>query len=129
MILLDSSVLIEMFRKKDKQKTFFFHLSQMNDDFAISVITHYEVFCGSNYLQEDFWNDFLDLISILPFDIDSSNEAVKIYRDLKKANKLIDLADIMIAATAVANKMSLATINIDHFSRVKDLKLIKNAST
>ena len=36
MILLDTSVLIEMFRVKDKQSTFFYRLSTDNNDFAIS---------------------------------------------------------------------------------------------
>jgi tRNA(fMet)-specific endonuclease VapC len=125
MILLDSSVLIELFRKKDKQKSFFYQLSQSEDDFAISIITHYEVLRGINDFQEDFWSDFMALIQILPFDVDSSKEAIKIYNDLKKMNKLIDLADILIAATALTHNISLATLNIDHFSRVKGLNLVK----
>ncbi len=47
MILLDSSILIELFRKQDKTKTVFYKLSQTNDDFCISSITHYESGIGN----------------------------------------------------------------------------------
>jgi tRNA(fMet)-specific endonuclease VapC len=125
MILLDSSVLIEMFRKKEKQETFFYYLTQTEENFAISVITHYEILCGSNENQNNFWNNFIKLITIIPFDTNISSEAIKIYKDLKRSNRMIDLADIFIAATAKSNKIMLATLNIDHFSRIKGLKLIK----
>ncbi len=39
---------------------------------------------------------------------------------------MIDLADLLIAATAKSHKIPLATINIKHFSRVRGLKLLKN---
>jgi len=67
MILLDTSVLIEMFRVKDKMTTFFYRLSINNNDFAISILTHYEIYRGSNNVQNTFWTNFLKNIKVLPF--------------------------------------------------------------
>jgi tRNA(fMet)-specific endonuclease VapC len=40
MTLLDTSVLIELFRVKDKSKTLFFQLSAEEEIFAVSALTH-----------------------------------------------------------------------------------------
>jgi len=125
MILLDSSVLIELFRTTNKENTLFYKLSSRENDFLISIITHYEIFTGSNDKQDSFWKEFLDTVEILDFDIQSSEQAVKIYKYLKKTNKMIDLADILIAATSISNKIPIATLNLNHFERIKDLEIIK----
>jgi predicted nucleic acid-binding protein len=60
-------------------------------------------------------------VKIIPFDERCSYEAVKIYKDLKVQNKLIALPDLLIAATALAHDLSLATLNVKHFERVEKL--------
>jgi predicted nucleic acid-binding protein len=125
MILLDTSVLIEMFRMKDKTATFFYRLSNDNNDFAISILTHYEIFRGSNSVQDNFWTNFLKNIKVIPFDLISSNEATGIYKLLKKQNQMIDLADLLIAATAIAHNLDLATLNLKHFSKIPNLRILK----
>ena len=64
MILLDSSILIELFRTVDKERTQFYKLASNENDFAISIITHYEIFTGSNDAQDSFWKAFLESIDI-----------------------------------------------------------------
>jgi len=125
MILLDTSVLIEMFRVKDKTATFFYRLSNNNSNFAISVVTHYEIFRGCNSVQDNFWTNFLKNIKVLPFDIISSNEAIKIYKFLKVRNQMIDLADLLIASTAIAHNSDFATLNLKHFSNIPNLHILK----
>jgi predicted nucleic acid-binding protein len=123
MILLDSSILIELFRATNKEKTHFYRLAASESDFAISIITHYEIYIGSNEKQDSFWTDFMDSVVILDFDLQTSKQAVKIYKHLKKTNKLIDLADIFIAATSISYNIPLATLNISHFQRIKELEI------
>jgi len=124
MILLDSSMLIELFRATNKEKTQFYRLAASESDFAISIITHYEIFTGRNENQDSFWIDFLDSLVILDFDIETSKHAVKIYKHLKKTNKLIDLADILIAATSISYNIPLATLNLKHFQRINELEIV-----
>ena len=125
MILLDSSILIEMFRKKDKEKTLFYSLSQTSDDLCISSITHYEIGIGNRKAHADYWELLSENLRVISFDKACSNCAVTIYLDLLNANKMIDLADILIGATAVAYNIPIATLNVKHFERIEGLKIIK----
>ncbi len=125
MILLDSSILIELFRKQDKSKTLFYKLSQTSDELCISSITHYEIGIGNRKSHSEYWDSLCENLRILPFDKACSNSAISIYLELLKANKMIDLADILIGATAVTYSIPIATLNVKHFDRIKGLEIIK----
>ena len=125
MILLDTSILIEYFRKKNKQNTFFYELSMDHFDFAISTVVDYQILIGSKGDNNYFWKEFLNEITIIPFDVSCSNEAVDIYKNLKSRNLLVDLADLYIGATARAYDLKVATNNVRHFERIEGLNLIK----
>lgn len=124
MILLDSSVLIDLFRKKDKSKSYFFELLSEENDFAISTITQYEIGIGNKSSSSEFWNDLYGKLIILPFDQNCSDVAIEVYASLKKQNKLIDLADLLIGATAKNHRIPLATLNKKHFQRIEGLMLL-----
>jgi predicted nucleic acid-binding protein len=53
----------------------------------------------------------LQAITVIPLDEISVDTAVTINNILKRKRKQIDLADLFIAATAVAYNLSLATLN------------------
>jgi predicted nucleic acid-binding protein len=54
MIFLDTSVLIDYYRKQDKTKSFLHQLAQIHTDFAVSVVVEYEVFHGIKLTQQPF---------------------------------------------------------------------------
>ena len=124
-ICLDTSVLIDYFRKVNKSKSFFYELTKEYDLFAVSAITEYEVYYGSNIDQDLYWDDFFNKIISLPYNSEANRATTRIERDLRQKNRLIDKPDIMIAGTAIANNIKLATLNIKHFERVVGLELIK----
>lgn len=124
-ICLDTSVLIDYFRKVNKTKSFFYELTEEYDLFAVSAITEYEIYCGSNAEQDLYWDDFFNKIVSLPYNSEANRITTKVERELKKKNKTIDKPDIMIAGTAIANNMRLATLNVKHFERIDGLELIK----
>lgn len=125
MILLDSSVIIELFRSKSKAKTVFYKLAQYHSSFSISAITYYEVGIGNRKSHFDYWENLTRQIAILPFDRACANRAIDIYLDLLKSNKMIDLADILIGATALTHNIPIATLNSKHFERIKNLEIFK----
>ena len=125
MILLDSSILIELFRKKDKEKTLFYSLAKTYKTLCISSITYYEIGIGNRKSHSDYWEKLSENLRILPFDKECSDNAITIYLDLLKANKMIDLADILIGATALTHNLPIATLNDKHFNRIKGLEIIK----
>lgn len=57
-ILLDTSILIDYYRKKNKANSKLVTLSKKYD-LSISVITRLEILTGINKKQEDFWSNVL----------------------------------------------------------------------
>jgi predicted nucleic acid-binding protein len=125
MILLDSSVLIDFFRKKDKKETLFFQLSKADSEFCISSITHYEIGIGNRKNHFNFWEKLTENMTVIPFDQACSENAINIYLDLLNSNRMIDLADLLIGATALTYNIPIATLNKKHFERIKKLTLIE----
>jgi len=124
MILLDSSVLIDLFRKKNKIKSFLFELLDRESEFAISSITHYEVGIGNKVSHDEYWSDLTNNLTVIPFDENCSDAAILIYLDLKRRNQMIDLADLFIGSTAIGYGLPLATLNKKHFERIIGLDVI-----
>jgi predicted nucleic acid-binding protein len=123
-VCLDTSVLIDYYRKKDKSTTLFYKLTEQYTVFAVSAITEYELYIGNSEEQNEFWNNFFLKITILPFDTESVKQSIAIYKQLKIKNKLIDIPDIMIAGTVLKNGLPFATLNRKHFERIGELKII-----
>ncbi|MBN2412971.1 type II toxin-antitoxin system VapC family toxin [candidate division KSB1 bacterium] len=126
-ILLDSSILIDYFRKRDKSKSVLYKLSNKYN-FCLSIITVFEIKIGIKTEKQS--QDYLTLtknIEILSIDEECINQAVNIYNYLKKQNNLIELADLLIAATAMSNSLPLATFNIKHFENISNLKIIQHS--
>jgi tRNA(fMet)-specific endonuclease VapC len=122
-ILPDTSIPIDYFRKKDKTKTAFVRLADRHSQFFISSITEYEIRSGINSEQESFWEEVLGQIEVIPFDSRTVSVATAINRALKKKSKQIAIPDLFIAATAVAMQVPLATLNRKHFDRIDGLIL------
>ena len=47
-VLADTSILIDYFRKTDKQNSVLIHLFDQGYDFTISAISYYEIYSGLN---------------------------------------------------------------------------------
>ncbi len=121
-ICLDSSVLIEYYRKGNKKESFLFDLAGRYE-FKIPAIVKYEIYKGDKN-NDPFWGSIFGGIEILPFDDRSSIIAAQIYLDLRKRNQMIPTDDILIAATAVRNQLKLATSNEKDFKRISSLQVI-----
>ena len=125
LILVDTYILIDNYRKTDKEKSAWIALVRQKYSFAISAITKYEIYSGATPNQLSFWDSVLQTISIIPFDEITVDTAVIINSALKKKRKQLDLADLFIAATAVAHGLSFATLNKKHFERIDTLLIVE----
>lgn len=123
-ILVDTSILIDYYRKTDKEKSVWISLVRQGYSFAISAVTKYEIYSGATQNQLAFWDSILQALTVMPLDEISVDTAVAINTELKRKRKQIDLADLFIAANAVAHHMPLATLNKKHFDRIETLLLI-----
>ena len=124
-VLVDTSILIDFYRKTDKTNSVWVGLIRAGYDCSISAITKYEIYSGATPSQLGFWNKILLAITIIPFDEETVNTAVDINAKLKRKRKQLDLADLFIAATAVARNLPIATLNRKHFGRVDGLTIIE----
>ena len=89
-ILVDSSILIDYYRKTNKANAVWVSLIDKGYEFAISAITKYELYSGATQSQITFWDSILMAISVMPFDEGCVDTAVQINAVLKqKKNKLI----------------------------------------
>jgi tRNA(fMet)-specific endonuclease VapC len=122
--MVDTSLLIDYFRKTDKSKAKLVHLSEQFERLAISSITEFEVYSGATASQLPFWNELLSHMMVFAFDSKAAHIAVDMNRDLKRKRKQIAIPDLFIAATAIANHVPLATLNKKHFDRIESLILI-----
>ncbi len=68
-------------------------------------------------------NAFCELVAIKDFDSDAAREYGIIRAQLEKSGTPLVSMDLLIAATAIANKAILVTNNTAHFSKVSSLKL------
>lgn len=65
----------------------------------------------------------LSEIEVVPLTSQCIDCALDINETLKRNRNQIELADLLIAATAVANDIPLATLNTKHFNRIKKHKV------
>ena len=124
LICLDTSILIDYYRKKNKEKTKFVELSK-SYKFAISVITKLEILTGIREEQHDFWTKIFMKIQIIPLQEKDVEIASEIIQSLTKRNKIKGLKDILIASSAIANNLKIATLNIKDFERIETLNLLE----
>jgi len=124
-VLVDTSSLIDLFRKTDKANSALISLVRQGYIYCISAITEYEIYTGTTSEQVDFWDNFLEKTNVLSFDQTVAKVAVDLNKDLKRKRKLIDIADLFIAATAIANNLPFATLNRKHFDRINGLTVIE----
>lgn len=124
-ILADTSILIDYFRKTDKSNSSLVSLFDQDYNFAISAISHYEIYSGTTSTQTPFWQDLLLQTTVLSFNQNAAQIAVNINNELKKKRKQIEMADLFIAATAIAYDLPIATLNKKHFERIVGLYIIE----
>jgi predicted nucleic acid-binding protein len=56
--VVDTSLLIEYFRTKDKSSTRLYRLIQDGQQMLLSAVVIFELFAGADAVQRDFWKDF-----------------------------------------------------------------------
>ncbi len=123
-ILIDTSIIIEFLRKKEKQDTYLWKIKEKDFSCFISAITVFELYAGAitDRHKQDL-EKLLRWIEIIPFTQEIAKRSAEIYKKLKAANQLIEFRDIFIGATALETELPLITLNEVHFNRIKGIKI------
>jgi len=121
-VLLDTSVIIDFLRRKDKDKTLLFVLAQQEINLYISIITHTELYAGKSVWENKNAKEELETLfsgmKILPLEHNISQKAGEI-----KAKYNLNLLDAIVAATSILHSLELVTLNIKDFDKVKEINL------
>jgi tRNA(fMet)-specific endonuclease VapC len=64
-VLVDTSILIDYFRKKDKEKSVLVTLVKQDYNYCISSVTEYEIYRGALLGQISFWDNLLQKVQVL----------------------------------------------------------------
>ena len=128
--LLDTSILIDFLRKKQKVYDFLSH--RESDQFVTSALCAFELESGvyrlesrDRALHQKKVTDLLQsLYDVVPFSRKEAEIAGVIQARLSASGTIIDDLDILIAATAISSHSTLVTGNQKHFSRILNLDSI-----
>jgi len=117
-ILIDTSIVIDFLRSKNKSQTQFIKLLIDNTLF-ISSISIFELYNGAT---DEYKIQIIDSIcknfEVINFDLDIAKKASELFLQLRSKNKLIEFRDILIGATAIQHALPIATKNKKHFQRL-----------
>ena len=116
--LLDTNILIYFLNLKDENAATLI----ADNSSVISVLSRTELLMGSNPEDIEKSHKLLNIIQSLPIDNKIADIAADLIRDNAKNKKRI--ADILIAATALAYHLELVTANIKDFNKIPNLKTI-----
>jgi len=102
--------------------------SSRPDGIVLCTVVKAELFYGATKSANALKNinklrHFLDRFISLPFDDQSAEVYGEIRTQLEKEGNVIGPYDLMIAAIALANKMTLVSHNTREFGRIKHLDL------
>jgi tRNA(fMet)-specific endonuclease VapC len=93
----------------------------------LNAVSYYEIKRGLLFAGAKVQLEAIDRLwqaqGIVLFNQASLDSAAKIYADLRTAGQLIEDADLLMAAIALANDLILVTHNTRHLSRVAGLQL------
>lgn len=123
-VVVDSSIIIEHLRKKNKSNSQLSRLPELTL-VCVSSVTVYELMIGATIPQKRMdAEELLEGMSVLSFDEKVSMVASEIFHSLRRRNLIIEFRDIFIAATALAFGLPIKTLNVKHFSRIEGLELL-----
>lgn len=124
-LLLDTSIIIDYLRKKDKSQTILYNLVENGNELYASIVVHTESYAGRSIWERKDAKLALETlfggIKILPL-----NESISINAGKICASYGTDIVDAIIAATALSHNLKLATLNLKDFEKVEGVRLFKS---
>lgn len=118
-ICLDTDIAIAIINGDKRVEQLIPRLS--NYPVYLTAITVFELLLRETRL--DIVKRFINDSEIIPFKEKEAIKASSVFKELKKKGLLVDMRDIFIAASCIANDCPLLTFNKKHFENIKELKL------
>jgi len=125
--VLDTNVVSALLRNHAEVVPKLTEVTVAGDGVTLTAISYFEARRGlllphlANKLR--VFERFARVYGVLPLTTSTLDLAADIYQELRRRGELIEDADILIAATALAHDAVLVTRNLKHFERVEGLRL------
>jgi tRNA(fMet)-specific endonuclease VapC len=123
-VFIDTSIIIRHYREQKQRNTYYKQICNDYEWIYTSSIVFAEVMIGAKDETLKFWNDLFKTVMMISFTKEIAMKTREIAFQLKRKNMLIELTDIMIAATAIENNMPFVTFNYKHFERIDGLQIV-----
>jgi tRNA(fMet)-specific endonuclease VapC len=125
--LIDTNILI--YRLKNMGNVNGNFLKYQNEPMSVSVVSYGELVYGAEKSKSVEKNlktvsEIKDIFPITDITTNVMDVFGKIKAHVQKIGKPTDDMDLLIAATAIANDMTLVTHNTKHFENIPNLKLM-----
>ncbi|TVP78453.1 MAG: type II toxin-antitoxin system VapC family toxin [Puniceicoccaceae bacterium] len=126
--LLDTSVYSQRLRRKPHPGVVQRWSEAGDASFAISIICEAEVLYGLEKKGTDrLWAEYRGFLQnklvVLPLDRKVIEIYAKTKAEMQSNGHTVGEFDLLIAVTALANQLTLATLNVRDFSKVPDLQV------
>ena len=112
MVVFDSSVIIDVLRKKKYAKDLIESYAE-KERIAITVISKYEILRGTTERDAALVSGLINQFVIYDFDDSVVREAVKAHKKLAEKGKMVNELDVLIAGIVAANNETLITKDKD----------------
>ncbi len=128
--IIDTDLLIDLLRNKKEAVELVTKLEQNNFLLCTTAINIFELHHGAHKSKDaqsnlQAINALIRRLVILPLSSKSAQKAGHLYAELERKGQPIGLRDTFIAAIALTRECNLATRNVEHFSKISKLKIIK----
>ncbi len=122
--LLDTTILIDLFRGRQEAIVFLDKLSQEGSLFVCAIVVS-EIFSGVRPAELPKVEEFLEAMDYIQIDYKTAKRAGLYKRDFQKKGISLSISDTIIAAAAVAHSLTLVTKNVRHFP-MEELNVIEH---
>ena len=129
-LLIDSSIFIGLERKGETLQSLLERCG--GEEVALAAITASELLHGVHRAdeavrrgrREAFVTAILETLPVLPFTLDVARVHSRLWADLQARGDVIGAHDLMIAATALGNRLTVLSSDRRHFGRIENLSLM-----
>jgi tRNA(fMet)-specific endonuclease VapC len=127
--LFDTDAISELFKRRPSERYVRWLTGVPREDQFTSAIVMGELYAGAYRSQararhlKNIRDRVVPLLTILPFETDAAERYGRIRAQLEDTGRRLADADLQIAATTIAHRLTLVTGNVRHFERIAGLAL------